>query len=422
MSINDKELYPLKLKDRPEPRIIKKAIAAGLFRTDKYHSAEYKSHGIQQPPLSQIDFYYDQYGNRIQPFRDGLQLLEDYVETKLPNMFDHSFDYNKPIGVVLLTHAVKDKNGNIDFDKSSYRVIVGTHRTAFYKSIDLECMAYEVIEADDMNLGIIGLGSNIEIPKGIEGKGGSTVVYVAQMIRKRKLIKSKKAIAEYIDKIMPNAHGNNKNKIIKECMTAAKVQSQITSLTAKAIERLHEKYKKTWGKYTLEMKYNDKLNKYGTTFTKDYADNTFFDAIVKFVQSEIGTQANVYVTDKFMKEENPWLSRAQIVNEYNLALERFNKLLDYARKNPNLKMEDIISLGVIYPQIAQHNTLDEELPNEEIPLNHPLLLKELKTIQKKALKKKLKTAKGIKKSNVGQQQVSETLNEVLSMNLENFIK
>jgi hypothetical protein len=40
----------------------------------------------------------------------------------------------------------------------------------------------------------------------------------------------------------------------------------------------------------------------------------------------------------------------------------------------------------------------------------------------KALKKKLKTAKGIKKSNVGQQQVSETLNEVLSMNLENFIK
>jgi len=123
-----------------------------------------------------------------------------------------------------------------------------------------------------------------------------------------------------------------------------------------------------------------------------------------------------------MKEENPWLSRAQIVNEYNLALERFNELLDYARKNPNLKMEDIISLGVIYPQIAQHNTLDEELPNEEIPLNHPLLLKELKTIQKKALKKKLKTAKGIKKSNVGQQQVSETLNEVLSMNLENFIK
>ena len=109
MSINDKELYPLKLKDRPEPRVIKKAIKAGLFRTDQYHSAEYTSHGIQAPPLSQIDFYYDQYGNRIQPFRDGLQLLEDYVETKLPNMFDHSFDYNKPIGVVLLTHTVKDK-------------------------------------------------------------------------------------------------------------------------------------------------------------------------------------------------------------------------------------------------------------------------------------------------------------------------
>ena len=35
--------------------------------------------------------------------------------------------------------------------------IVGTHRTAFYNSIDLECMAYEVLEADDLNLGIIGL-------------------------------------------------------------------------------------------------------------------------------------------------------------------------------------------------------------------------------------------------------------------------
>lgn len=422
MSIKDKELYPLKLKDKPEPRVIKKAIAEGLFRTDTYHSADYTSHGIHPIPCQQIDFYYDQYGNRVQPFRDGLQLMKDYIETKLPNMFDFSFDYNKSIGVVLLTHTVRDENGNIDYQKSSYRVIVGTHRTAFYKSIDLECMAYEVIEADDLNLGIIGLGSNIEIPKGIEGKGTSTVVYVEKMIRQRKIKKSKDAIAEYIDKIMPNSHGNNKNRIIKECMAAAKVQSQITSLTAKTIEELHEKYKKTWGKYTLKMKYNDKLNKYGTTFTKDYADNTFFDAIVKFVQSEIGTQANVYVTDKFMKEENPWLSRAQIVNEYNLALERFNELLDYARKNPNLKMEDIISLGVIYPQIAQHNTLDEELPNEEIPLNHPLLLKELKSIQKKTLKKNLKTAKGIKKSNIGQQQVSETLDQVLSMNLERFSK
>lgn len=422
MSIKDKELYPLKLKDTPEPRVIEKAINAGLFRTDVYHSADYKSHGIQNIPLSQITFYYDQYGNIIQPFRDGTQLFEDYIETKLPNMFDHSFDYNKSIGIVKITYKVEDKNGNIDWKKSKYQVIVGTHRTAWYKNIGLESMAYEVIESDDYNLGIIGLGSNVEIPKGMEGKGSSTVIYITQLIDREEVQKSKDAILDYINRVMPNAHGNTKNKLVQDCLTAAKVQSQITSLSANAIKRMHEKYKKTWSKYTLNMEYNDKLQKYGTTFTKDYADNTFFDAVVKFVESKIGTLANVYVRDASMNEDNPWESRARIIHEYELALERFDKLLDYARENPNLKMKEVIQLGVIYPQISKHNTFEEELPNEEVPLNHPLLLKELRKLRTSHKNKKKKIAKGIAKSKIGQEEVNETLDQVLSMNLERFIK
>ena len=79
-------------------------------------------------------------------------------------------------------------------------------------------MAYEVIEADDMNLGIIGLGSNIEIPKGIEGKGGSTVVYVAQMIRKQSASKaisilqfSKRRISNDVEKALRSAIANAEN-------------------------------------------------------------------------------------------------------------------------------------------------------------------------------------------------------------------
>jgi hypothetical protein len=95
--------------------------------------------------------------------------------------------------------------------------------------------------------------------------------------------------------------------------------------------------------------------------------------------------------------------------------------LDFARDNPNLKIEEVFKLGVAYPQINDHSDFDRELPNEEIPLNHKELKKALKKVvkerQKLTQKRVSGIAKGLSKCGVQQQlQVAGTLNEVLSIN------
>ena len=218
--------------------------------------------------------------------------------------------------------------------------------------------------------------------------------------------------------------------VVKLILESLGVQSRIRSLTAGTIKSLHKEYKNPWSKYGLSMKYSNHTKSFGTTFTKGYADNSFYDAIKRYIETYddfggIGTTANVYVVDSAMNVENPWLSRARIVDEYNETKDFFNKLLDFARDNPNLKIEEVFKLGVAYPQINAHEDFDAELPNKEISLNHKELKKALKKVvkerQKLTQKRVSGIAKGLSKCGVQQQQqVNQTLSEVLSINLEKF--
>jgi hypothetical protein len=435
---NIKKPSELFLSDKTTKEEIQACIDADMFSHERYPSAKLnEDFGILNVPCKNIYYDIDPItGEIIQKYRAGLPLFMDYLENKLPKLYENGFDFSKPIGYLKVTHKVLDKNGNLDVEKSKFEPISATHRSKYYQDINLSYMAFRVVDADYRACGIIGLKSNIDAPKAILGKPNDIVNYVMTGKDKGEYIipksKEEEVVKQIIEEIMGQSATSTKKMVVKNILESLGVESRIRSLTAGTIKSLHKKYKTPWSKYELGMKYSDYTKSFGTTFTKGYADNTFYDAIKRFIETYddfggIGTTANVYVVDSAMNVENPWLSRARIVDEYNETRDFFNKLLDFARENPNLKIEEVINLGVAYPQINDHSDFDTELPNEEIPLNHIELKKALRKVvkerQKQTQKRVSSIAKGLSKCGVQQQQqVNETLSEVLSMNLENFTK
>ena len=435
---NNNKPSELFLSDKTTKEEIQACIDADMFSYERYPTAVLdEDYGILNVPNKNIFFDIDpQTGEIIQKYRAGVPLFNDYIDTKLPKLYENGFDFTKPIGYLKVTHKVLDKSGNLDVEKSKFEPISATHRSKFYQDINLSYMVYRVVEGDYEACGIIGLKSNIDAPKAITGKPNDVVNYImtGKELGKYNIPKSKEEnrVTQIVEGIMGQSATSTKKMIIKLVLESLGVESRIRSLTAGTIKSLHKEHKNPWSKYELGMKYSDYTKSFGTTFTKGYADNTFYDAIKRFIETYddfggIGTTANVYVVDSAMNVENPWLSRARIVDEYNETRDFFNKLLDFARENPNLKIEEVINLGVAYPQINDHSDFDREYPNEEIPLNHIELRKALKKVvkerQKQTQKRVSNIAKGLSKCGVQQQQqVNETLNEVLSMNLENFIK
>jgi hypothetical protein len=435
---NSKKPSELFLSDKTTKEDIQACIDADMFSHERYPTAVLdEDFGILNVPTKNIFFdIHPQTGEVIQKYRAGLPLFNDYLENKLPRLFENGFDFSKPIGYLKVTHKVLDKNGKLDVEKSKFEPISATHRSKFYQDADISYMAFRVVDADYRACGIIGLKSNIDAPKAILGKPNDIVNYVmtGKDNGEYDIPKSKEeeVVKQIIEEIMGQSATSTKKMVVKNILESLGVESRIRSLTAGTIKSLHKEYPNVWSKYELGMKYSDYTKSFGTTFTKGYADNTFYDAIKRYIETYddfggIGTTANVYVVDSAMNVENPWLSRARIVDEYNETRDFFNKLLDFARENPKLKIEEVINLGVAYPQINRHETFDTESPNEEIPLNHIELRKALKKVvkerQKQTQKRVNSIAKGLSKCGVQQQQqVNETLSEVLSMNLENFAK
>ena len=431
---NTEQVSELFLSDKTTKEEIQACIDADMFSYERYPTAVLdEDFGILNVPLKNIFFDIDpQTGEVIQKYRAGIPLFNDYIDTKLPKLYENGFDFTKPIGYLKVTHKVLDKDGNLDVEKSKFEPISATHRSKFYQNIDLSYMAFRVVDADYVACGIIGLKSNIDAPKAINGKPVDIVNYVMTGKDKGKydIPKSKEEdkVTKIVEGIMGQSATSTKKMVIKLILESLGVESRIRSLTAGTIKSLHKEYKDPWSKYGLTMKYSNYTKSFGTTFTKGYADNSFYDAIKRFIETYddfggIGTTGNVYVVDSAMDVENPWLSRARIVDEYNETKDFMNKLLDFARDNPNLKIEEVFKLGVAYPQINKHSDFDTELPNEEISLNHKELKKALKKVvkerQRQTQKRVSNIAKGLSKCGVQQQQqVNETLGKVFSMSIK----
>lgn len=431
---NTEQISELFLSDKTTKEEIQACIDEDMFSYERYPSAKLnQDFGILNVPCRNIYYDIDPItGEIIQKYRAGIPLFMDYIELKLPKLYENGFDFTKPIGYLKVTHKVLDKDGNLDVEKSKFEPISATHRSKYYQNIDLSYMAFRVVDADYRACGVIGLKSNIDAPKAITGKPVDVVNYILTGKQKGEydIPKSKEenAVIQIIEEIMGQSATSTKKMIKKLVLESLGVESRIRSLTAGTIKSLHKQYADPWSKYGLGMKYSDYTKSFGTTFTLGYADNSFYDAIKRFIETYddfggIGTTGNVYVVDSAMDVENPWLSRARIVDEYNETRDFFNKLLDFARNNPDLKIEEVFKLGVAYPQINDHSDFDRELPNEEIPLNHKELKKALKKVvkerQKLTQKRVSGIAKGLSKCGVQQQQqVGETLNEVLSISFE----
>lgn len=429
---NTEQPSELFLSEKTTKEDIQACIDADMFSYERYPSAKLnEDFGILNVPCKNIYYDIDPItGEVIQKYRAGIPLFNDYIELKLPKLYENGFDFTKPIGYLKVTHKVLDKDGNLDVEKSKFEPISATHRSKYYQNIDLSYMAFRVVDADYRACGIIGLKSNIDAPKAITGKPVDVVNYILTGKQKGEYdipkSKEEKAVIQIIEEIMGQSATSTKKMVKKLVLESLGVESRIRSLTAGTIKSLHKQYADPWSKYGLGMKYSDYTKSFGTTFTLGYADNSFYDAIKRFIETYddfggIGTTGNVYVVDSAMDVENPWLSRARIVDEYNETKDFFNKLLDFARDNPNLKIEEVFKLGVAYPQINDHSDFDRELPNEEIPLNHKELKKALKKVvkerQKLTQKRVSGIAKGLSKCGVQQQlQVAGTLNEVLSIN------
>lgn len=429
---NTEQPSELFLSEKTTKEDIQACIDADMFSYERYPSAKLnEDFGILNVPCKNIYYDIDPItGEVIQKYRAGIPLFNDYIELKLPKLYENGFDFTKPIGYLKVTHKVLDKDGNLDVEKSKFEPISATHRSKYYQNIDLSYMAFRVVDADYRACGIIGLKSNIDAPKAITGKPVDVVNYILTGKQKGEYdipkSKEEKAVIQIIEEIMGQSATSTKKMVKKLVLESLGVESRIRSLTAGTIKSLHKQYADPWSKYGLGMKYSDYTKSFGTTFTLGYADNSFYDAIKRFIETYddfggIGTTGNVYVVDSAMDVENPWLSRARIVDEYNETRDFFNKLLDFARDNPNLKIEEVFKLGVAYPQINDHSDFDRELPNEEIPLNHKELKKALKKVvkerQKLTQKRVSNIARGLSKCGVQQQlQVAGTLNEVLSIN------
>jgi len=429
---NTEQPSELFLSEKTTKEDIQACIDADMFSYERYPSAKLnEDFGILNVPCKNIYYDIDPItGEVIQKYRAGIPLFNDYIELKLPKLYENGFDFTKPIGYLRVTHKVLDKDGNLDVEKSKFEPISATHRSKYYQNIDLSYMAFRVVDADYRACGIIGLKSNIDAPKAITGKPVDVVNYILTGKQKGEYdipkSKEEKAVIQIIEEIMGQSATSTKKMVKKLVLESLGVESRIRSLTAGTIKSLHKQYADPWSKYGLGMKYSDYTKSFGTTFTLGYADNSFYDAIKRFIETYddfggIGTTGNVYVVDSAMDVENPWLSRARIVDEYNETKDFFNKLLDFARDNPNLKIEEVFKLGVAYPQINDHSDFDRELPNEEIPLNHKELKKALKKVvkerQKLTQKRVSNIARGLSKCGVQQQlQVAGTLNEVLSIN------
>jgi hypothetical protein len=429
---NTEQPSELFLSEKTTKKEVQACIDSDMFSYERYPSAKLnEDFGILNVPCKNIYYDIDPItGEVIQKYRAGIPLFNDYIELKLPKLYENGFDFTKPIGYLKVTHKVLDKDGNLDVEKSKFEPISATHRSKYYQNIDLSYMAFRVVDADYRACGIIGLKSNIDAPKAITGKPVDVVNYILTGKQKGEYdipkSKEEKAVIQIIEEIMGQSATSTKKMIKKLVLESLGVESRIRSLTAGTIKSLHKQYADPWSKYGLGMKYSDYTKSFGTTFTLGYADNSFYDAIKRFIETYddfggIGTTGNVYVVDSAMDVENPWLSRARIVDEYNETRDFFNKLLDFARDNPNLKIEEVFKLGVAYPQINDHSDFDRELPNEEIPLNHKELKKALKKVvkgrQKLTQKRVSGIAKGLSKCGVQQQlQVAGTLNEVLSIN------
>jgi len=389
------------------------------FRPTYFKDYTDKDHGVYLVPIGNVDFYYDDNKEIIQKYRGKTHLNLTHCENKLYNQFGTGVDTNQPVMIVRITHVVN--NGGIDLSQCKFKIISGNHRLYMLKEYypDVTHFPMQIIESEDeTQVAIVGLAPNRTNPNVLKSGEEHVVKTGEELIEIGALEPTQKAIRKFVLASDRYASEQNKNNMVAAIIKRSGVKLTFKSITDGSVKKFYKKHGyKQQGDFSTFTQDGDTYH--GSIATLGYLSTRFFRSLKKYLETDIPTLVDGYVSDKSLSKYGDNFTpaevdrvRALILDEYADLADLFELLVNKILAGEITKLDDLMRMNGFIAQLR--GEVRKEDPTALIPTFDSEIQTIFQDIRKKKIEKK-------EKQRLAEAQ-SDTLQGQVELPLDDFLK